>query len=122
MRSLARIDWSFLVLVALLLSVAGCEDSAVEQLAGSTTATVGKASRSAVIYAKHCIACHNSGIGGAPVLGDSSAWASRVAQGLETVYENAINGIRGMPLMGTCTACSEEDIRATVDFMLENSQ
>ena len=75
------------------------------------------------IYNSNCVACHSSGAMGAPKLGDAGAWAARIdAKGLETIYANAINGIGMMPAMGTCMSCSDDDIRATTDYMVENSQ
>ena len=74
------------------------------------------------IYSVSCAACHNNGVAGAPKRGDVGAWADRLQQGIETVYANAINGIRAMPAMGTCMDCSEDDIKVTIDYILENSQ
>ncbi len=74
------------------------------------------------IYATNCIACHSSGVAGAPVFGDVAAWSARLEQGLETVYTNAINGIRGMPMRGTCMDCSDEEVKAAVDHILDNSK
>ena len=111
-----------LAVLAVICSLAGCGEGGTTDGVGSSSKAVPAASPQAIIYAKHCVGCHSSGVGGAPVMGDAAAWASRTAQGLETVYANAINGIRGMPLMGTCSSCSDADIRATVDFILGNSQ
>jgi len=74
------------------------------------------------IYASNCQACHNYGVAGAPKMGDVAAWANRLANGIETVYSNAIKGIGGMPPKGTCMDCSDDEIIATIDYMLENSQ
>ena len=73
------------------------------------------------IYNRHCVACHRTGVGGAPKLGDDATWELRLGQGIETVYYNTINGIRGMPPMGTCRSCSEDDIRSVVDYMIETN-
>lgn len=94
-------------------------------MAGQAPVVTGVASagRSAEsIYNVSCVACHDYGVAGAPKMGDVAAWANRLQQGIETVYANAINGIRGMPAMGTCMDCTEDDIRSTIDYMLENSQ
>ncbi len=70
------------------------------------------------IYAANCQACHANGVGGAPKPG-ADVWDSRLAAGIDTVYANAINGKGAMPAMGLCMSCSEDDIRATVDWMIE---
>ena len=74
------------------------------------------------IYASNCGACHNVGVAGAPKMGDVAVWVDRLTKGIETVYANAINGIGGMPAKGTCMDCSDDEIIATIDYMLENSQ
>lgn len=71
------------------------------------------------IYQTYCSACHAIGAGGAPKTGDASAWASRVAKGRETLHNNAIKGINAMPAMGACPTCTEDDIKITVDYMLD---
>lgn len=74
------------------------------------------------IYASNCVACHSSGVAGAPILGDVAAWADRLSKGVETVYVNAINGIGAMPARGTCMDCSDDDVIAAIDHILENSK
>ena len=74
------------------------------------------------IYNKACTTCHMVGAAGAPKLGDVAAWEPRIAQGMDTLYANAINGIRGMPPRGLCMDCTDEEIKASVDYMVENSQ
>ncbi len=73
----------------------------------------------AEIYAASCKACHSIGLAGAPKPGDDDAWEARTDKGLDAVYANAINGIGGMPPKGTCMSCSDDDIVATVDYMIE---
>ena len=74
------------------------------------------------IYANNCIACHKTGAAGAPRVGNADSWGDRLDKDKETLYKNAINGIRAMPPMGTCTGCSKDEIRATVDYMLEQTR
>ena len=73
------------------------------------------------IYNKSCTACHSSGAGGAPKTGAAADWESRVAQGMDTLYANAINGIRGMPAKGLCMDCSDDEMKSVVDYMLEQN-
>lgn len=72
------------------------------------------------IYKTKCVACHGTGAAGAPKMGVAADWESRIAQGIETVYKHAIEGIRGMPPKGLCMDCSDEELKATVDYMLES--
>ena len=72
------------------------------------------------IYQASCAACHASGVGGAPITGDAGAWQARMAQGMDTLVENAIKGVNAMPPMGTCFSCSNDDIKATVEYMVKD--
>lgn len=74
------------------------------------------------IYNANCMACHATGAAGAPKTGDTAAWQARLAQGIETVYDHAINGLNAMPPRGMCMSCSDDDIKAVVDYMVEKSQ
>ena len=55
---------------------------------------------------------------GAPKIG-SGEWAARLdAKGLDTLVSNAINGIGAMPARGTCSDCSDEEIKASIEYMI----
>ena len=73
------------------------------------------------VYAS-CSACHASGVAGAPITGDANAWSERIAKGMDTLYLNAVNGINAMPAKGGNASLSEENIRAAVDFMIDQSK
>lgn len=66
-----------------------------------------------------CGACHTAGIAGAPATGDNAAWTARLAQGTDTLYANAIKGIGAMPPKGGRFNFSDDEIRAAVDYMIE---
>ncbi len=74
------------------------------------------------IYTASCSACHGAGVLGAPKFGDSGEWAPRIAQGKDTLYEHAIKGFNSMPPMGSCGGCSEDDIKAVVDYMVAEAE
>ncbi len=74
------------------------------------------------VYSGKCAGCHDTGAGGAPKVGVSADWVARIAQGNETLYKHAINGINAMPAKGLCMDCSDEDIEAVVDLMVSKSQ
>ena len=74
------------------------------------------------VYQTACAACHGSGLMGAPKFGDAGSWSPRVANGMDTVYSNAINGFNAMPAKGGCVACSDDEIKAAVDYMVEGSK
>lgn len=78
-------------------------------------------------YGSICVACHGSGIPGIPQLGDAAAWAPRIAQGNDILYERAINGYTGssgmpMPAKGGNPSLSDDDVKAAVDYIVSSSQ
>jgi cytochrome c5 len=70
------------------------------------------------IYQKSCQACHAAGIAGAPKLGDKAAWAPRIAKGNDALLLSVTNGLKAMPPKGTCMSCSEDELRAAVEYMV----
>lgn len=74
------------------------------------------------VYKKACAMCHKGGIAGAPKTGDKAAWVPVIAQGKEVIYSNAINGKGSMPAKGGRKGLTEAEIKAAVDYMIEQSQ
>lgn len=70
------------------------------------------------IYTAHCVACHSSGAAGAPKLGDKAAWEARLGQGEDALIASAMKGKGAMPPKGTCTGCSENDMKRVIDYLL----
>jgi cytochrome c5 len=74
------------------------------------------------VYVNACIICHQQGVLGAPVIGDSANWYKRVKeQGLRALYRHAINGYNQMPVKGACVTCSDNDVVSAVEYMLNHS-
>ena len=71
-------------------------------------------------YNTYCVACHGSGANNSPIMGDAAAWQPRLEKGMDILYQSAINGFNNnaMPAKGLCMSCSDEDVMATVDFLL----
>ena len=76
------------------------------------------------VYNTACMACHSSGAAGAPIVGDATAWADRIAKGPDALYDSGINGLPGTGMMakGGCVNCTEEETQAAVDYMIAGSQ
>lgn len=90
----------------------------------SSQVAYGGTTDGAVIYQNLCGACHTSGVGNAPTL-DHAHWDARIAQGTETLHKHAIEGFTGpdggiMPPRGGNPALTDEQVKATVDWMLAN--
>ncbi|MFC3909815.1 c-type cytochrome [Legionella dresdenensis] len=74
------------------------------------------------VYVSACIECHQEGIMGAPQNGDGANWYRRLkSSGLTGLYRNAINGYNSMPVKGACVTCSDNDVIAATDYILNNS-
>jgi cytochrome c5 len=75
------------------------------------------------VYDTACVVCHQTGVGGAPKIGDEAAWKDRIAQGEATLAEHAIKGFQGktgmMPPKGGRADLSDEDVKAAVSYMIE---
>lgn len=78
------------------------------------------------VFNSGCAACHASGVAGAPKVGDKDAWAARMTQDIKVIYGNAINGFQGatgvMPPKGGFMNLSDDDVKAAVDYMIEESK
>lgn len=70
------------------------------------------------IVTQVCSMCHSSGMMSSPKLGNKADWAPRIEQGVDALYNNAINGINMMPARGGRPDLSDDDIKAAVDHML----
>ena len=83
----------------------------------------GGAARSGkAVYDTACFACHGTGAAGAPMLGDAAAWAPRIDKGIDGLLSSAINGLNAMPPRGTCGNCSDDELKAAIEYMVENSK
>lgn len=71
------------------------------------------------VIAKHCNACHGTGLLGAPKIGDKAAWKARAEKegGLDGVLAKAITGVNAMPPKGTCADCSDDDLKGAIKEM-----
>ena len=78
------------------------------------------------VYNQACIACHGTGVGGAPVVGDAAEWAPRIAQGNDVLNEHAINGFTGsagvMIAKGGRLDLSDAEVVDAVAYMVAESQ
>jgi len=92
-------------------AVAAAAEAAKGQVAYGGTLDGGE------IFGQLCTGCHTSGAAGAPKL-VKAEWGARLAQGKDTLHKHAIEGIRGMPARGGNPGLSDEQVIATVDWML----
>ena len=74
-------------------------------------------------YKANCYACHGTDGAHAPMVGEVIEWEIRLEKGMDALVQNAIVGLNGvMPPRGLCTTCSDENLKAIVEYMVENSK
>ena len=116
-----------------LLSACGQKESAAPAAAPAPVAapapaapvvaenTVGKS-----VFGKVCAMCHAVGAAGAPKPGDKADWGPRIAQGNDILYKHAIEGFSGakglMPARGANAALTDDEVKAAVNYMVDQSR
>ena len=97
--------------------------SAAAAAAAASQVAYGGTKDGAVIFNNLCSGCHTSGAGGAPKMLKAD-WTARIAQGNDTLNKHAIEGYTGaagvMPAKGGNPALTDEQVIATVEWMLGN--
>jgi len=91
--------------------------SSTEQAASSTGDQKGKD-----VYENVCHSCHSTGVAGAPKLGDQTAWKDRIAKGEDALVQSALTGKGNMPPKGGARTLNESEIRAAVEYMVDQAQ
>jgi len=74
------------------------------------------------VYQTSCFGCHGTGAAGAPKMGDAAAWAPRIAKGMDALLSTAISGVGAMPPRGLCMSCSDDELKAVVEYMVNQSK
>lgn len=128
--------FALLAAATLALSLAACGDKPASEPAAAAPAAAPAPAEPAApamaenalgksVYGKTCALCHAAGVAGAPKPGDKADWAPRIAQGKDTLYKNAIEGYTGskgmMPARGGGASLSDDEVKAAVDFMADQS-
>ena len=73
------------------------------------------------VYNGSCMACHGTGVAGAPKVGDKAAWSARASKGVDGLLKSAISGLNAMPPKGTCGACSDDELKGAIKYMLKET-
>ena len=74
-------------------------------------------SRQSTLFVNNCAQCHARKETGAPFIGVEEDWREAVARGEDAMLVNVVHGIRGMPPLGYCSSCTEEDFRVLIRMM-----
>lgn len=78
----------------------------------------GKPRDGAAVYNAVCMACHASGVAGAPKAGDKVAWAPRIAAGSAALLNSALNGKNAMPPRGGGADLTDAEVKAAVEHLV----
>ena len=117
--------------VGRVLLMGDAELAAAAAAAVTTPTPVATVMTGPQVYNAACIVCHQPpGVGGAPPVGDVAAWAPRIAKGMDTLYQHALQGFQGsfqgaatfMPPKGGRVDLSDGEITAAVDYLVEQAQ
>ena len=73
------------------------------------------------VFEANCKACHSGLIPGAPAVGKKEDWAPRIKQGKDTLHKHALEGFQAMPAKGGNGSLSDDEVKAAVDYMANES-
>jgi cytochrome c5 len=120
--------YRFLCVVIGGLFIAGCMQEGVESSAESAAGSDATAAADSIepeleltgvqAYQTVCATCHESGLNGAPVTGDASAWTERSTHWEAVLFDHAKNGYMDMPARGGKPQLSDRSVVAAAEYML----
>ena len=73
------------------------------------------------VYEATCQACHGGAVPGIPHVGKKEDWAPRIKQGKDILHKHAIEGFNAMPAKGGNGSLSDDEVKAAVDYMANQS-
>lgn len=73
------------------------------------------------VYNRLCMTCHDAGLNDAPIKGDADAWAPRIAQGADILFQHSLEGLNAMPAKGGDASLSDEEVKNAVVLMVNAS-
>lgn len=100
--------WILASLVGASVVAVGLEGAAEREVKSELT------SREVLVLGQICAHCHARPGDGVPQIGDAAEWARRREQGFEALVVHTIEGAGNMPPLGTCSFCSEDELRRLV--------
>ena len=106
--------------LALLVLIAGCSSTAPEPISMERMTADGEeiTSTGESAYLEYCAGCHETGMLGAPVVGEPDSWSGRSTLWQAVLMEHAKEGYYDMPARGSRPDLSDEAVNAAVEYML----
>jgi len=74
-----------------------------------------------LVYKENCASCHDTGIAGAPQIGDRENWSKHAEHGAHHLMHAVLEGKGTMPPRGGNPELSDEEIEAAINFILDQS-
>ncbi|CAB3765122.1 c-type cytochrome [Paraburkholderia humisilvae] len=102
---------------AAVAALASVPQSAAPAAGGDAQQSADASQAGKALYQSVCQACHAAGVLNAPKFGDKEAWAPRLKDPIDTIYNYALHGKGAMPPKGGSNA-SDADVKAAVDYMI----
>lgn len=96
-------------------------NAATQMAVATPVAASGPPKSGKEIWEGTCSACHSTGVLGAPKIGNKAEWGPRLTQGLKTLEDHALHGIRQMPAKGNNPALSDAEVIRAMEYMISQS-
>jgi len=112
---------AFVIVIACsALAACGDDESAAlnrDDIIRNAQSMVPQDARLAELYELSCKTCHTDPENGAPLTGDKAAWRPVMKKEMDVLLDNVLNGFEGMPPLGQCFECQQEDFESMIRFM-----
>jgi cytochrome c5 len=105
--------------VAYLANQAGANWKEPAAAAAQPAASAGRTGEQ--IVTAGCSNCHLTGEGGAPKIGDRTAWSKRISAGIDKVTASAIRGHGGMPARGGFADLTDPEMKKAILYMFDSA-
>lgn len=73
------------------------------------------------VYKATCATCHMSGVANAPKVHDEVAWKAK-GKDIDALVASSKKGINAMPPFGTCMTCTDGELKAAIEFMMQSKK
>ena len=117
MRSHYRLG--IVALIAAALGMSGCANDSASRADSVDAAVVTSSVNGEAAYNEYCSGCHETGMFGAPIAGNTSDWADRSQLWDAVLLDHAITGYLEMPARGGRMDLPDEVVKAAAEYMLE---
>ncbi len=105
--------------VAAASSPSGKEDSPAAADTSQATSDKYDLALGKSVFNHTCLTCHGNSVRDAPRVGDMQAWQPRLAQGLETLIQHALEGHGRMPAKGGYTTLTDHEVSSAVAYVYQ---